>query len=68
MLQSTAMKGLGGCYLSVLRRVNTMVYTMVPSWSGGFCEGPLLTRESGGFCWSGGFYELILRTVGFYRQ
>jgi hypothetical protein len=24
--------------------VYTMVYTIVPSWSGGFCEGPLLTR------------------------
>jgi hypothetical protein len=57
-------------------RVNTMVYTMVciyhdiyhamvPSWSGGFCEGQRLTREFGGFCWSGRLYEVILRTVGF---
>jgi hypothetical protein len=46
--------------------VYTMVYTMVPSWSGGFCKGPLLTRESGGFCWSGGFYEVILHSVGFH--
>jgi hypothetical protein len=44
------------CLSGSLRRVDTMV----PSWSGGFCEGPLLTQESGRFCWSGGFYEEIL--------
>jgi hypothetical protein len=46
--------------------VYTMVYTMVPSWYGGFCDGLLLTREFDGCCWSGGFYEVILRATGFY--
>jgi hypothetical protein len=45
-------------------------YTTAASWSIGFCEGPLLTREFNGFCLYVGFNEenllvqRILHTVG----
>jgi hypothetical protein len=45
--------------------VYAMVYIKLPSWSGGFCDGPLLTRDfvvpadfMKGICKSGGFYVL----------
>jgi hypothetical protein len=37
-----------------------MVDTIVPNWFVGISKGALFSQESGGFCWSGGCYEVNL--------